>query len=71
VNVPVMAVMAYPLRLRHIEDMMHEHGVLVDCTTIHNSIPWSLDPLCITNFSRHLLVIAIEPPAAGVMHAAR
>ncbi|MFC7519037.1 IS6 family transposase [Herbaspirillum sp. GCM10030257] len=26
---------AYPLSLRHIEEMMHEHGVFVDHTTIH------------------------------------
>jgi putative transposase len=30
---------AYPLSLRHIEEMMHERGVLVDHTTIHR---WAL-----------------------------
>jgi transposase-like protein len=30
---------AYPLSLRHIEEIMHERGVIVDYTTIHR---WSL-----------------------------
>ncbi len=30
---------AYPLSLRHIEEMMHERGVFVDHTTIHR---WAL-----------------------------
>ena len=34
--------MAYPLSLRHIEEMRHERGVFVDHTTIHR---WSLKML--------------------------
>jgi putative transposase len=30
---------AYPLSLRHIEELMHERGVFVDHTTIHR---WAL-----------------------------
>ena len=35
---------AYPLNLRHIEEMMHERGVFVDHTTIHH---WALKILLV------------------------
>ena len=43
---------AYPLSLRHIEEMMHERGVFVDHTTIHR---WALKilPVLAAAFRRH------------------
>ena len=35
---------AYPLSLRHIEELMHERGVFVDHTTIHR---WALKILLV------------------------
>lgn len=42
---------AYPLSLRHIEEIMHERGVFVDHTTIHH---WSLKilPVLAATFRR-------------------
>ena len=34
--------LAYPLSLRHVEEMMHERGVLVDHTTVHR---WAIKML--------------------------
>lgn len=43
--------LAYPLSLRHVEEMMHERGVLVDHTTEHR---WAI---------KMLPVLAIFPAA--------
>ena len=43
---------AYPLRLRHIEEMMQERGVFVDHATVHR---WAIKilPILATVFRRH------------------
>ena len=43
---------AYPLSLRHIEELMHERSVFVDHTTIHR---WALKilPVLAVAFRRH------------------
>ena len=45
---------AYPLSLRHIEEMMHERGVFVDHATVHR---WALNVLPIFTTTNSVMIL--------------